>query len=329
MIHLDTLLGQNTAEREYSEQVRWLLQVSEWLRLPKNVESHPISRDRIYAARIKYLLHIFSRNPHWGENFQKTVSSLLLKMSSVHLFTGVGMSTHSSFFQDFTERLQEKILPQSPLTENLATLLYEIFPTEEESVLVDGIEEPVLLDFLNLFAGDRKLATSLRSDLLSSIFVLSSQLLSGAMSIQSSILDRNTSPVLWPETLLQQQVFRLQSGSDDQVVPDEVYQSLKACEQQRLKVYEKIESRGVKVDFVYLLETQRRRIDRMTSLLHLLDPNKERAIKVRLFVSQLILDIHHQRSLKSFFGGPYFSSARSTISIARTTPAQNPRGCAR
>jgi hypothetical protein len=27
-------------------------------------------------------------------------------------------------------------------------------------------------------------------------------------------------------------------------------------------------------------------------------------------------------------GGPYFTSARSTISIARTTPAQNPRGWA-
>jgi hypothetical protein len=27
-------------------------------------------------------------------------------------------------------------------------------------------------------------------------------------------------------------------------------------------------------------------------------------------------------------GGPYFSSARSTISIARSTPAQNPRGWA-
>src|SRR3712207_5195026 len=28
-------------------------------------------------------------------------------------------------------------------------------------------------------------------------------------------------------------------------------------------------------------------------------------------------------------GGPYLAKARSTISIARTTPAQKPRGCAR
>jgi site-specific recombinase len=300
MVHLDTLLNQNTAEKDYSEQVQWLLQISEWLRLPKNVESHPIPRDRIYAARIKYLLHIFSRNPQWAENFQKTVSSLLLKMSSVHLFTGVGMSAHASFLQDFMDRVQEKLLPQSPLTENLATLLFKIFPTEEESILVDGIEEPVLVDFLNLFSGDETLAASMRSDLLSSVYVLSSQLLAGALSIQNSIFDRMTSPVHWPESSLQQQIFQLQSSSDANI-PQEIYETLERCEQGRLKIYERIESKGVKVDFVYLLETQRRRIDRMKSLLHLLDPRKEKAIKIRLFVSQLILDIHHQRSLRSFF----------------------------
>src|SRR6476659_4876168 len=34
-------------------------------------------------------------------------------------------------------------------------------------------------------------------------------------------------------------------------------------------------------------------------------------------------------SCRTYTGGPYFSSARSTISMARTTPAQNPRGWAR
>src|SRR6202012_2838830 len=34
-------------------------------------------------------------------------------------------------------------------------------------------------------------------------------------------------------------------------------------------------------------------------------------------------------SCRTYTGGPYFSSARSTISIARTTPAQKPRGWAR
>ncbi len=306
MIHLDTLLNRSTAEEDYSEQVQWLLQVSEWLRLPKNVESHPIPRDRIYAARIKYLLHIFNRNPKWADNFRQTVSSLLMKMSSIHLFTGVGMSTHASFLQDFSERLQESFLPQSPLTENLATLLFEMFPTEEESVLVDGIEEAVLSDFLKLFTSDQKLAASLRRDLLSSLYVLSSQLLAGAMSIHNSILDRMNHPTDWPESVLQQQIFQLQNPVEEAspekpAISPQVYKVLNQCEADRLKVYEKIESRGVKVDFVYLLETQRRRIDRMTSLLHLLDPSQEKALQIRLFVSQLILDIHHQRSLKSFF----------------------------
>lgn len=300
MVHLDNLLDQSTSQKDYSDQVQWLLQISEWLRLPKDLENHKIPRERVYSVRIKYLLQLLGRNPSWSKNFTDTVASLLQKMSSISLFTGVGMTSQSGFLQDFLDRLQEKILPQSPLTDDLSTLLSEVFPNEEESLLVDGIEASVLTDFLALFEKEEVLIESVKQDLLSSAYVLACQILSGSISIQKELFELSENPVQWPESDVLANVLSLQKQKKP-AVSEELYRSLSLCEDERKKYYDIIQTRGIKVDLIYHLETQGRRIERLRSILHLLDVEKPTASHVKIFVSQLILDIHHQKSLRSFF----------------------------
>src|SRR5665811_983497 len=52
---------------------------------------------------------------------------------------------------------------------------------------------------------------------------------------------------------------------------------------------------------------------------------KRAPLALRLSTTCLLCTI----SWRTYTGAPYFCSARSTISMARTTPAQKPRGCAR
>lgn len=294
MIHIDTLLEEPTAHKEYSEQVLWLVQIFEWLRLAKDIENHKISRDRVYSVRIKYLLHLFSRNPKWRQNFIATVSELLKKMSSANLFTDVGMSPNNSFIQEFFKRIEDKLLPQTALTESLSGLLLEIFPSEEESILFDGIEGPVFNEVLDLFSEDPNLAENLRKNMQLAIYALASQLLANAFTIHREIEGGITDSKNWPESKLLEASINNCSSKDMLLV-------LKACEELRQKNYDLIQSRGIKVDFVFLLESQRRRIDRISALLTLTDYDKPKALAIRLFIANIILDIHRQKSLLAFF----------------------------
>lgn len=294
MIHIDALLEEPTANKEYSEQVLWLVRIFEWLRLAKDLDNHRIPRDRVYSVRIKYLLHLLSRNPKWKQNFIATVSELLKKMSSANLFTDVGMSLNHSFIQELFKRIEDKLLPQTVLAESLSGLMLEIFPSEEESILFDGIEASVFKDVLDLFSEDPHLAENLTKSMRLSIYALASQLLANAFTIHREIEGGITDSKSWPES-------KLLEASINNSSSEEMLLMLNACENLRQRNYELIQSRGIKVDFVFLLESQKRRIDRISALLTLTDNNKPKTLAIRLFIANLILDIHRQKSLISFF----------------------------
>lgn len=77
MIYLDTLLDQTVDTKEYNEQVKWLLSIFKWIRMPKDLQNHNIPKDRIYSVRIKYLLILLEKNPQWRTNFISSISSVL------------------------------------------------------------------------------------------------------------------------------------------------------------------------------------------------------------------------------------------------------------
>jgi site-specific recombinase len=66
-------------------------------------------------------------------------------------------------------------------------------------------------------------------------------------------------------------------------------------------LYAEMKNRGVKIDLVYLFENQKRKIRRLRGLTSFFNTNLSTAAAFKVFVSQLILDIHHQRNLRSFF----------------------------
>lgn len=300
MLHIDNLLAESYAEKDYSDQVEWLVNVFTWLRLPRDVENLKLSRERVYSVRIKYLLLLLSRNPEWKHNFIKTLSAIMQEMSSVNMFTDVGMSLNSSFIQEFIRRLEEKILPQSALTENLSSLLLEVFPDEDESFLIDGTDEAVFAELLELFRSEPRLVAVLKENIFVSLYVLSTQLLSSAFSIQREIEGAIKDSKDLPEAKLLELISKNKVELVQPVLP-EMYTCLNACENLQQRYYDLMQDKGIKVDCVFLLESQRRRIERIRTLFNLIDGSKPIAKSVRLFVSMLILDIHHQKSLRSFF----------------------------
>lgn len=297
MQHIDTLLSQTVENKEYAEQVKWLLSIFEWIRMPKDMQNHRIPVERIYSVRLKYLLNLLENNPQWKSNFVSSISTVLRQMSSVSLFTEVGLSLNTSFIQEFIRRIEEKFLPQAPLTDNLSTLLMELFPDEDESVLIDGIDESVFEGLMNLFAQDSELSQLLYNNILISLQVLSVQYLANTYTLHREIYEKLRDQQYWPENKL---VFLIEKSGIDNL--SSIQTLLLQAEENLNAAYGVMEIKGIKVDLVYLIESQRRRLERMRALLKILSIEASSKIAIRHFVSQLVLDIYHQKSLRSFFG---------------------------
>lgn len=296
MQHIDSLLSQTVENKVYAEQVKWLLSIFEWIRMPKDMQNHRIPVERIYSVRLKYLLNLLENNPQWKSNFVSSIATVLRQMSSVSLYTEVGLSLNTSFIQEFIRRIEEKFLPQAPLTDNLSSLLVELFPDEDESILIDGIDESVFNGLMNLFANDLELNQMLYGNIVVSLQILSVQFLANTYTLHREIYEKVRDHQHWPESKL---VFLIEKGVEERALI-EVF--LAQAEENLNMFYGVMERKGIKVDLVYLLESQKRRLERMRVLLKILSLEQTSKIAIRHFVSQLVLDLHHQKSLRSFFG---------------------------
>ncbi|MCK6598743.1 MAG: site-specific recombinase [Bdellovibrionaceae bacterium] len=297
MIHIDTLLNQNLENKVYAEQVKWLLSIFEWIRMPKDIQNHNIPLMRIYSVRTRYLLNILEKNPQWKSHFITSISSILKQMSSVGLFTEVGLSLNTSFIQEFIRRIEEKFLPQAPLVDNLTSLLFELFPDENESILIDTIDEPVFNEFVDLFFYNSELKEILFENMVTSLQILSVQFLANTYTIHREIYENVQNHERWPESLL---VFNFAKNVTEN--PSYIEYFLSQSEENLNLAYSVMETKGIKIDLVFLIESQKRRLERMTTLFKILNIELASRIAIRRFISQLILDIHHQKSLRSFFG---------------------------
>lgn len=297
---LSSLLAQDTTKYSDYDKVFWFVKIMKWIQKPLDLENANIKKENAYNVRIKYLLLMLNKNPEWKKNFVLTITELLLKISSVSPLLSVGLSSNSSFIQDFIHRLQEKILPNSPLSEDLASLLYEVFPDEEESFFVTCIDESVLTELLSLFSEQVELHKRLQDDVLTASYVLSVQMLSSIFSIQTELLDFAKKP----ESLSEFRISNLLRNHQDENnfnVSSGLFGQIDLAEQNVAFLYSEMQTRGVKIDLVYLFENQKRKIRRLRGLLSFFNSDYSTAAAFKLFIAQLVLDIHHQRSLVSFF----------------------------
>lgn len=296
---LSSLLSQASAKQSDVAKVRWLVQIVKWVQRPRTADEKNTKSETVYTVRLKYLLSMLAKNPDWQQNFVQTISALLAKLSSPDQFCQIGFSSHG-FIQDFIHRLQEKILPKNPMTENLESLISEIFPDEEESVYVDFIDQTVLVQLLDLFKEQSEVQRIVKTDILSASYILSVQLLNGLFLIRHELHSAGHKIEEFPEFKLTGALHQHQLQCLLQIEP-EVEALLAQVERNIDHLYLSMRREGVKIELVYLFQLQKRRLRRLRTLVNFLDTRIDKAASFRLFVSQLILDTYHNKSFRSFF----------------------------
>lgn len=295
---LSSLLSQNMARQSDFQKVLWLVDLIKWIQRPRAADEKNTNTEIMYTVRLKYILAILSKNPEWKNNFIETIGTALVKISSATQLSRTGFS-NQGFIQDFIHRLQEKILPKSPLSENLEALIDDMFQDEDEVVYIDFIDRKVLTEMLDLFSGQEALHLKLKKDILSASYMLSVQLLNGVLSIRNELNYSDRSLNIMPEFILEGQLRECVVNLN-LCTSDEVSGLIVAAEKNTEVLYSSMHTQGVKIELVYLFQMQKRKLRRLKLLTGFLNSEVSTDVNFRLFLSQLILDTCHQRSLKSF-----------------------------
>lgn len=297
---LSQKISQSGEKQSEFERVYWFASVMKWIQRPHSSEEKAEKRETIYTVRLKYLLLLLNKNPEWKMQFVNTISLLLMKVSSPSQLTKAGLPEAESFVQDFMHRLQEKILPKPQLSEDLSTLIHEIFPSEEESLYIDFIDVEILKEIFALFDGRKELEEKLKTDLLAACFILSHEILGHSLAIQNHLNFLNANPQELPEFKLEG-ILRAHQEKKNHKLENNVFELLTAIENHLKDLHTAMQERGVKIELVYTFQLQKRKITRLFILMQFLNDQVPSPMNFRYFISHLILETQHQKSLPSFF----------------------------
>ncbi len=282
------------------ERVYWFANIMKWIQRPHSSEEKDAKRETVYTVRLKYLLLLLNKNPEWKNNFISASSLLLAKISSPAQLTRAGLPEAASFVQEFIHRLQEKILPKRNLSEDLSTLIYDIFPDEEESLYIDFIDVEILKEIFALFKDKHDLSKKLKSDLLTASYVLAHQIQGHSLAVQSEVNFLSSHPQDLPEFKLEG-LLRDHQVRQETKLENSVFLLLYAIETHMTELHQVMQQSGVKIELVYLFQLQKRKINRLRILMQFLNTEVSPVLNFRYFISHLVLETQHQKSLVSFF----------------------------
>lgn len=295
---LSSILAQESYKYSAIDKVIWFLQLMKWMQRPRLNEEKDLKIETVYTVRIKYILYILEKNPHWKNNFVHTVKGILFQISSPTTFLGQGFTT-SGFSQDLSKRLLEKFLPPNPITEDLEALIYKIFTDEQESLYVDAIEEKVLHELIGLFSSEAELHQKLKFDILNATVILATQILNTTYFIMHELghFDKQQSGLYELDILeILQQNFKAKNTD----INSDLLLLLNKSELSHRSLYQQMKTEGVKIELVYAFQSQKRRLSRLKILLLFLNQQQSLALNLKLFTSYLVIETHFQNSLTQF-----------------------------
>lgn len=305
-VQIDSILNRAAALHTYKERVRWFRSLFTWLRtfspslLPEN-----LSQASVPSLRIKYLLQLLQRNPEWEKNFAAAFAEALRDVSSLELFSEIGVDRDVSFLAEVGERLSRKFLIEGGPQKSLGALLETIFPSDEDYVWVESIDSETLAQLIRLITRDPGVDWSgLRIDVENAILVLTTQLcalgLRPALRARLSEKDFRQSPYYDLSEKAREFLRAVTAGEDISQKRDALILQLADARAHVNQAYAHLDQHGVSIGLVYALEHMLRLIARIELLVELRRSPQISPRLLQIFISQLIQDLHASHDLWDF-----------------------------
>ena len=296
---LSTILSEDANNLSEEQQMLWFARLLKWLQRPRSHDEKFQRWETIYTLRLKFLLQQLNKSPEWKQNFIRLFNSVLFKMFEPFRLVVTGMPAETGFIQDFINRLQEKLLPNTPTESDIGNLIADIFEDKQEILLIDSINEDVLNEFVQMLSQDKSIGVILRTKLLEALRILSIQMLEGALSIRIRLGIAETNRFTFPEFELEENVFYNLIQNSDQSL-EAIWKQLADIQSMTDLLFEQMKASGVRTEIVYSFQVHRKRQKRFRMILNLLDTNQSIMSGIKIFASGLIADVHQQRGLLRF-----------------------------
>lgn len=304
--NLDSLLlATPKPEANLRLRIDWIEDLLQWIR-SRGFTKHEFDfkTGAPQAARLRYLLLVLDRNPEWKSKVAALFRSVIKDTQGLELFIEIGLSSQDSFWAEFFNRLNEKILPQPPRTRELANLLLRNFKTEADVEWIRSIDIKTFTRIIHLFHfQESNLApwNSLRKDIESAMLLLSHQIKGlGLGSLIRRRLNRTPFQEL-PFFQLPELIEKFLAEKDmdlKRVLSDKINKKIDACFMTLNEVHQHMDEYGVSVQIVFNIERMELILERLKNLNLLLQNETVNENLLFNFVEALISQNAESHSLK-------------------------------
>lgn len=300
---LHGLLLRLDAQAPVSAVGEWLEDAAAWVQGEGGLPGGAMGEAKA-TARLKLFLEALEALPATRGALQRAVARVLEAASAVALFTDTGLPSAPGFFAEATARLTRSLLPEPPVDNELARLVFRLFPTARSVQWFEALE-PGLVERLSAALGLPQGGTLERvaGGLREAAVLLATRL--AALGTADDVRARakgaplEQSPFLALPGAVRAFTHREQGALKSAGLPEVAARELVAsCRKAARDVMLGLDQTGISVDLVYRLELITRMLDRLYTLLALSVPNPEGTSAVgRRFLITLLKGGLRDRSL--------------------------------
>jgi len=315
-LELDYLLSHARPQDPLLERVEWLVEVFHWMRVSGSLAVQGIAYEsgQVQATRVRYLLMMLEKNPHWKRAVARTLRSILRDSSALDLFCVTGLPSEAGFVSEVFDRSMEKVLPRPPHVNDLGEVFLRLFPSERDILWLERLDQQVLNDIWQLFRFDeedeneRSVWKKVSVDMEDSLLFLTGQIrafgLAPKLRARMDRKERMRDLPFFEVTFFTQLLLKDIQRGDPVLIQASVERFrnvLEACRNQLEVAHDHLDEFGVSIAIVYQLDRIKLLIRRVETLLEIvLGKNHEPASIVR-FLCSLILEAAQRRSIGSLF----------------------------
>ena len=275
---LTALVNAADGKAPLAERHLWLVRLLEWLRHARHSASSPIGNDTVPAdeaktplpvLRLRHLLNQIDKQPALQARMQAINRAFWDEIDAASLYADLGFGARVSFGSELLSRLQDRLLPGTPETRDLAALFRLLF-TAGDLHWVAAIDAPTLQRTAALLSPG---AAAMRATLLDAVTILVSAV--HAAGYTPALRQR------MGQSLLQDEPFRqlttaaavlrdaVPEGRHDDALRHGAYMRalLDSCRRAANSVLPHLEEYGVSVNIVFNLEQLQGRTQRIEQLI--------------------------------------------------------------
>jgi len=280
-------------------RAKWLSRLLYWFQRSRSSDEKEINWEKIYTTRLKFIIVQLKANPEWRDSVESNLRQVIVDLLTSHQLSSAGLPDEASFFQDFFNRLQNKMLPDGLFQNDLASILKNTFDSDNEIVMIDAIDEDTISEFIVEVFRDKSDYKTIRSALVESLIRTSIQLANSSLLLSNKLFKRGFSNWENDERISKSILFDF-AGESESLNVVQLNESINELEKVTNIIQENLGKMGVEIEIVYTLQIQHKRIKRLKLLTNFLDEKRSIALASRLFFSELVRDVYESRGIKGF-----------------------------